>query len=249
MPLNKQAKEWLLSLGLWGFALALSVYFRFDFSERLVHLPVVEIAGSPFVTQKELQQVFVRIGGDFRGLRARDFNLLDAQRNLAKNPYVATASVYLGLDRSLHAMVETRKPILRLQTKQPYYLDQSGHAFAVSPHYTERVLVATGNLPSMDKPKPQLIARLIASVKDLQRDDFLQAQIEQIYLDERENLYLYGKVGMHIIELGDLQKSKERLQKLKKLYLKGFSSTEWNAYDSIKLPFQNQVICTKKKNT
>lgn len=53
------------------------------------------------------------------------------------------------------------------------------------------------------------------------------------------------RVGSQIVVLGTTDDYKKKMERLKKLYVSGFSKVGWNKYKKIDLTYDNQAVCTK----
>jgi cell division protein FtsQ len=84
-----------------------------------------------------------------------------------------------------------------------------------------------------------LLARLI------QADKFLEAQTEQIFINEHHEIELVPKIGNQLILLGNSNRMEEKLRKLKAFYTEGIRYNGWETYQSINLKYKNQIVCTK----
>lgn len=122
----------------------------------------------------------------------------------------------------------------------------------LSESYTARVPVVTGNVilwseDFMEKDNNQL-RQLVALAHELKQDDFLNALVEQIYLNTKGELVLAPKVGDQVIYLGRYHKTKtlERLRRLKTFYREGLPYEGWRKYKSFDLRFSDQVIARKR---
>lgn len=80
----------------------------------------------------------------------------------------------------------------------------------------------------------------------INNDPFWNNQIEQININDKLKVELVPRVGEQIIIMGDLTRYKQKLEKLKKLYLYGLNEMGWNQYKTINLEYKDQVVCTKK---
>jgi len=122
-----------------------------------------------------------------------------------------------------------------------YYVDREGEIMPVSPNFTAYVPIVTGAVNEEFAKGPLYDFALF-----LRRNDFWNAQIEQIHVDYSEEIELIPRVGNQIILLGKLDDYQYKLDKLFALYKNGFRQTGWNCYQRINLKYDNQVVCTKK---
>ncbi|MCL2130890.1 MAG: hypothetical protein FWH36_00320 [Lentimicrobiaceae bacterium] len=152
-----------------------------------------------------------------------------------------------------------------------FYLAKSGKVLPESPLSAGRVVVANGNISL--QYKPHLFANAeekIDSLKNtkgnyssiytvwkivdyLDENEFWQAQIGQIYVDENGDIKLVPTVGNHLIVFGKIRycddASKEveqRFDNLKNVYKQGFKITGWDRYKTINLKFGQEIPCERR---
>ncbi|MDD4746645.1 MAG: hypothetical protein RBR35_04325 [Salinivirgaceae bacterium] len=181
---------------------------------------------------------------------------------LTYNPLVQDVGIYRAEGGTICMDIKSRKPILRVINKygQGYYLDREGMIFPLSTHFSARVLIANGDILeqgyqnkaihidsmySKFAAKRLTLQELLILAKYIDSDEFLKAQIEQIYVVGNE-YEMIPKVGSHIIVFGSIDNYVNKFFNLKAIYYKGFSNLGWQKYKSVNLKFDNQVICTKR---
>jgi cell division protein FtsQ len=134
---------------------------------------------------------------------------------------------------------------------QSYYVDVNGIKFPLSNRYTPRVIVASGEIPTFDKPMEDLdsthcIRQLFELSRILESDLFFQALVEQIYVDENGDMVLIPKIGTHDIVFGKVdENSIERLENLKIFYREAMPVTGWNEYKRLSIKYKDQVIASR----
>lgn len=177
-------------------------------------------------------------------------------------PLVRNVNIYNAAEGTLCIDIEQRKPILRVinYNQQGFYIDAEGYIFSLSQHAAARTLVANGTI--FDKPPTgeathidSLALRTISGRKTLQElfalatyinnDEFLQAMIEQIYVNDNE-YEMIPRIGSQIIYFGTFDNFDKKFFNLKIIYHKVFSHLGWQKYKAISLKFNNQVICIKR---
>ena len=110
----------------------------------------------------------------------------------------------------------------------------------VSTNYAAYVPVVSGRVTiSMASGK---LFDFVGFVAD---DPFWNAQIEQINVRDDLKIELVPRVGDAIIMLGTLDNYASKLEKLKKLYARGFNVIGWNRYRMIDLQYKDQIVCDK----
>ncbi len=173
---------------------------------------------------------------------------------LERDPFIAGAEVYFDALDSLQVLVDQRNPLLRIKDNNglDYYLDPSGEHMPLSRHYTARVLVFTGNIaPYSDNYREQEdhpLIDLLEFARMVRADPFLDALVEQVYINNRTELVLAPKVGDQTILLGRFdERTPERLERLKTFYREGLPYEGWQKYSQFDLRYEDQVVCKKRE--
>jgi len=218
-----------------------------------VILPMAD--GEALVTEQELLD---RLAASFTKpmseLSLSDIDIELVEEVLEGQAFVADADAYIDDDLQLNITVTQRIPLLRViaENGQNYYLDEDGIRMPLSDSYTARVPVASGNVvlwsdDFMEREDHQLY-QLTELARYLRTDPFLDALVEQIYVNTKGELVLAPKVGDQVIHLGryDKEKTRERLRRLKTFYREGLPYEGWRKYKSFDLRFSDQVIAKKR---
>ena len=211
--------------------------------------------GAALVTEEELLD---RLAASFTKplgeLTLADIDVKRVEAVLEGQAFVADADAYVDDDLQLNISVTQRIPLLRVMAEngQDYYLDEDGVRMPLSESYTARVPVASGHVilwsdDFMEREDNQL-RDLVALARYLRTDEFLNALVEQVYVNNNGELVLAPKVGDQVIYLGRYHetKSRERLERLKVFYREGLPYEGWRKYKSFDLRFADQVIAKKK---
>ena len=130
----------------------------------------------------------------------------------------------------------------RLVDSAAYFLDEHGEMMPAGLPEAVSVPVATGHISSAYAREA-----LYPFACFLRENAFWQAQVEQIYVDDRQNVELIPRVGDHRILLGELTAYEEKLDNLRCLYEQALSECGWNKYHTINLKYKDQVVCTRRK--
>ncbi len=189
------------------------------------------------------------------GQRISDIDQVQIEDFVNQNSYVKNAEVYSTLTGHLKIKVTQKKPLLRVINDRGahYYIDDEGTAMPVKTGYTTRILVASGKIATPYADTINLINNENFPVlKDLynlalyiRKNDFLEAQIEQIYVNEKNEYELVPKVGRQLILFGDITDMEEKFEKLIVFYQEGMKKAGWDTYRTINLKYKNQVVCAK----
>jgi cell division protein FtsQ len=174
------------------------------------------------------------------------------ERVLEEHPFVKEAEAYIDAENRINIELQQREPILRIMDNNGlnYYLDQDGEQMPPSIHYTARVRVATGNLPPYETEfltdDDHLLQQIFRLNELLLADPFLDALVEQIYVNKRGEIILSPKIGKQTIQFGRYQDAENKLSRLKTFYREGLPYKGWQAYSSFDLRYEGQVVAKKR---
>ena len=185
------------------------------------------------------------------GQSLSDIDIERLEQVLEAEPFILEAEAYVTAGNLIVIDINTREPILRVidNNGYNYYLDRDGVQMPLSAHFTAKVLVATGSLPTYDEAfltrkrnrlkEAFLLAQLILS------DPFLAPLSEQIYFDSRGKITLVPKIGSDRIEFGSFSDAQSKLRRIKIFYKEVLPHTGWRTYDEISVAYNDQVVGRK----
>lgn len=231
---------------------------------KKISVRIDESADGQFVTRADILDLLNSTSRQPLGKPVADINTAVLENLMNSNPYVERAEVYSTIDGTLAVEVWQRKPILRIINSQDehFYMDNQGNYMPVSLNYSAHVIVANGNISlryadgridkkanSNHSPTQNLGQQLFELARFLQEDDFWNAQMEQVYVNQDGEFELIPRVGNQRILLGNTENLKQKFNTLLAIYNHGFNNTGWNQYSAINLKYENQVVCTKTTAT
>ena len=127
-------------------------------------------------------------------------------------------------------------------TGSNYYVDTEGHRIVAVAQYRTPLPLVTGQVDST-----LTYLDLLPMARYIYGHPFWNAQIEQIYVNERHEVELVPRVGKQTILLGSVEDYETKFDNLMLVYKDVFSKTGWTMYDTVSLKFKNQVVCTRRK--
>lgn len=171
------------------------------------------------------------------------------EQEINKIPAILTADAYKlivneegGYKGVIVVKVKHREPVMRVATSSgSYYLDKYGIRIPVSINYSTNVLVSTGFVT-----EKFAVEKLLPFILYVDDDDFWHAQIEQIHVESDGNILLVPLVGDHIIELGDVDNYKQKLEVMEEFYEQVLVKNNWDKYEKISLKYNNQVVAKRR---
>jgi cell division protein FtsQ len=215
-----------------------------------------------FIDKHDIEKMLENYKYKIIGKPIDSVNTLLTEVLIGKNLVVKKATAYITIDGRLNIIVEQRHPIVRIinERMQNYYIDEEGYVIPVYRQYTAFTLVANGhiaepfdvtigkNIFPNNKDniiRPNIIYDIYKTAKYIDENDFWRSQIQQIYINEKQNMILTPRVGSHSIILGKSDDIDLKFRKLKAMY-RTFNVIGWNKYKIINLKYKDQVICIKR---
>lgn len=174
------------------------------------------------------------------------------ERVLEEDPFVLKAEAFIDAEGRVNVNIVQREPIIRIKDNNglDYYLDKDGNQMPPSKHHTARVRIITGTLPPYEDKcltnKKHFLHHVFELNNKLRNDEFLDALVEQIYVNKRGELVLSPKVGKQTILFGQYQNVDDKLKRLKIFYREGLPYKGWKVYKSFDLRYDGQVVCVKR---
>ncbi len=218
-----------------------------------LNIEVEPVQGVYFLTKKDIETKIFSQHESLVGSPIESIDLAAIERSVQELAHVKKVKVYAGIAGDLFVKISQRNPVVRFLYPDGtgFYIDDKGEMLPLSKNYTARVLVVNGNLKrSWLKLKSLESAPLLTSIYNLaleiRKDAFLNAQLQQLYVNENQEFEFVPRVGNHIIEFGDDSQKERKLENLKIFYLEGLAYKGWNRYSKVSLKFKDQVVCTKK---
>jgi len=204
------------------------------FEDELIKVPADEIIRLIKLADHEI------IGKELKKINADII-----EREVEKHQAILNAEVYkittkdsVSYSGIVGIIVKHRMPVVRIMSSSgSYYLDENSEKIPVSSGYTAKVLVSTGYFDE-NFAKEQLLP-FILYIRD---NEFWNAQIEQVHIEESGDIILTPLIGDHLIELGNLENYEEKLLNMRAFYNQVIAKNNWNKYKRISLKYKDQVI-------
>ncbi len=194
-----------------------------------------------FVTQADIISLLKSIDMYPVGKPVSQFDTNRMEEELLKNEMIAKVEAYKTPSGAIKLEVVQKMPVLRVMSNGgDYYVDHSGSSMPVSRRYAAYVPVATGYIE-----KELALTGLYKFALFLQKNDFWNNQIEQIYVHPNKEVTLIPRVGSHRILLGTLDDFNEKLDNLQLFYEQAIPKVGWEKYNQINLKYKEQIVCTK----
>ncbi|RZK76363.1 MAG: cell division protein FtsQ [Pedobacter sp.] len=207
-----------------------------------------------FIEREEIDAILRQSQGNLIGRELEGINLEDIEKSIKANPYIAFATVYADMDGVIHIEIQQRQPILRVlnSNDQDYYIDRDGLKMPVSANFTANVLVANGRIMEhftgkVDTLITKLAEDLFKTALYIKADTVWDSQIEQLYVNDRNDIELIPRVGIQKIILGTADSLDVKMKNLLAFYKQAMPKVGWDTYKTINIKYTNQIVCEKNK--
>jgi cell division protein FtsQ len=205
--------------------------------------------GNDLITLEEVEDiVFETFDLDLKGIPVDQLDLNHIERVLINDAFIVKTDAYMDANKVLHIDVIQRIPILRVIQLDgtSYYLDSEGVKLPLSKNFTARVPVVTGHVDPFESEflnsEEGCLKTVFRTVEAMRREPVLQAWLEEIHVDHRKELILYGNVGNFVILFGDGNEVEKKLNKMKVFFQKGMMKIGWNTPCTLNLKYGDQVV-------
>ncbi|RLD26274.1 MAG: hypothetical protein DRI54_03180 [Bacteroidetes bacterium] len=261
---HSKIKQILLT-GVWlGLVLGLLVVMGFVNHNRKeakctgLHINVDYSDDLFFVDEDDVRTHIYEVAGDLIGQPIKSINISELEREVTIMNAVEKAEVFTDLKGNVTIEIIQRNPIARvfMANGKSGYMDEDGKWMNLSNKYTARVIVINGFLPKWSEEiitdsninfdDKDVWSQVYLLTQTIRSDEFLNAQFEQIYVDDNGDFVLIPRVGRHSILLGNTEQLDRKFEKLKLFYKDGIAKVDWNKYKQIDLRYKYQIVCTKR---
>ena len=228
-----------------------------------IRVNILDSAQTGFIQQEDILKLLDKSRMEIKGRPISGINLKKMENLLDNQGTIKNAEVYCTNSGTLNIDIQQRQPLVRIIDKagRSYYLDAQGTIIPLSGKYSPLVLIANGNITEPFDPnktnniwkvktdnltdRQKIIYDLFELVRYITSNEFWNAQIEQVYVNDDSEFEIIPRVGPHIIILGTIENYQEKFDKLMTFYKEGLNKVGWNAYLTINLKYKNQIVCTK----
>jgi len=234
-----------------------------DFHEIEINTIGVNIdqsAGHSFITKSQVLSTLNDIGIKEGGASTIKLDCHRIEQIIKGFSGTKNTEVFLFNNGDLQIDIQQRVPIARVLHENgymSYYIDQDGIVMALSSTYVARVPVFNGAIKYGNQFSP--INKLASNSKEdvvlkgiyeiancINNDEFLSAQIVQVYCTKKGHFELIPRIGNHRVMFGYPENVKGKFKKLKSFYTKGVNVKELNLYDTLNIMYNDQIVCSKR---
>lgn len=191
----------------------------------------------------EISALVLRQMPSLTATRVSQVDLGKVEEVAAKSPYLYNCQASTSIGGSVVIYAKQRRPVMRMFVKNgEYYVDDQGVRFPISQHGFSDVIVASGNIPEKGEGY-QSVCQLALF---LDSHPEVSPLFDQIYRDEKGDLFLVPKLGDHVVQVGSADCLEEKFSNLLAFYTRGLPQVGWETYRQVSVKYRGQVVCTRK---
>jgi len=224
-----------------------------------ISINIIDSSDYHFITKRQLLNLVSENGGNIIGKPVKDIKVPDIESGISALRELRQAEVYTSIDGTLHVYIDQRNPVMRVMPGEggDFFIDDEGFVFRRRNLYSPRLRIIGGNInitPAMldnvsildTSIKNTILKDVYHFVNYINGNNFWSAQIDQIYVDERDRIDLIPRVGNHTIHLGTFENYRDKLRNLGAFYDKVLPEVGWDKYSIINLEYSDQIVCKKR---
>jgi cell division protein FtsQ len=256
-PINKSKFKKIFSLTVWillglsTIALLVSaIYVKESNKCTGISIQIMGVSNNFFIDKNDVQDIIKStVGNKINGKLIRDFDLKKIEKELKKDVWISKADLYFDRNGILKAEILEKEPIARVFSNDgsSFYIDDSINRLPLSNRHAARLPVFTNfstSLKVMTKADSNLLRGIKQMSLYIQKDSFLMAMIDQVYIIGQDQYELIPKMGDQIVLFGDEKNMDKKFEKFKLFYKKIVPQYGWSKYSKIKLDYENQIVAT-----
>lgn len=224
-----------------------------------ISINIIDSSDHRFVTKRQLLDLVYTNGGNIIGKPVKEIRIAGIESRINELRELKQAEIYTSVDGTLHLYIDQRNPVMRVIPYEggEYFVDEDGFVFRKKNLYSPRLHIVLGNInvtPAMlgsvsildTGLKNSVLRDIYHFVKYISGNSFWSAQIDQIYVNGKNEIDLIPRVGNHTVHLGTFENYRVKLKNLRAFYDKVLPEAGWNKYSVINLEFRDQIVCKRR---
>lgn len=219
-----------------------------------ISVNILDSAKNRFVSKDEVLNILGHSSKRPIGKNINSINLYSIETLLNRRSAIKESQAYIGLNGNLKIDIKQREPIIRIETQNGgFYIDETGYIFPLEYNFTSYVPIVSGFIPinidtlyrGYSQKGETWINQILRLGNYIDKNEFWNNQIEQIYINENGEIILSPRVGPSTIVFGDLAGIGDKFVRLYAFYNEIIPKYGMNYYSEINLKYKNQIICKK----
>jgi len=204
-----------------------------------------------FVDEPDIIRTLTMNGADqIVGKKYRDIDLKNLELRLESIKFVEDAQISADHKGTLMVEIKQSKPIARIvNTNSPHaYIGSNATALSTSDKFTSRVLIIDGPFASKLMKENYLLTDSVGTkyfelIQFIDSNEHWKRMISQITLKANGDIVMLPQIGDYEIQFGKPEDIETKFKKIDMFFLDILPSKGWDAYHSVNVAFNNQIVC------
>ena len=207
-----------------------------------VEVQVINADSTSFVTPKGVLSDLEHQGLKFVGKRMADIQASDVEKMLNQSPYLEFADIVKCQDGRILIQVSQLTPVLRVfDGEKSYYVNRAGKRMDASVYYHSDVPVVQGHFT-----RKYPVTRLLPLIDYVSSDSLLNSLVTMYQVRDSNNIIIVPQISGHVINMGNADDFVNKFAKLRLFYREVMPKRGWNAFDTISVKWDHQVVATRR---
>ena len=207
-----------------------------------VEVQVINADSTSFVTSEGVLNDLAHQGLEFKGRRMADIDASAIEKALSKSPYLEFADIVMCQDGRLLIKVSQLLPVMRVfDGENSYYVNRAGKHMNASLYYHSDVPVVQGHFT-----KKYPATRLLPLIDYVTSDSLLNALVTMYQVRDSNNIIIVPQISGHVVNMGNASDFENKFAKLKLFYREVMPKRGWNAFDTISVKWNHQIVATRR---
>lgn len=207
-----------------------------------VEVEIINADSTSFVTPQGVLSDLDHQGLKFKGQHMADIDASAIEEALSKSPYLEFADIVKCQGGRLLIRVSQLLPVLRVfDGDNSYYVNRAGKRMDASMYYHTDVPVVQGHFTNRYPA-----TRLLPLIDYVESDSLLRSLVTMYCVRDTNNIIIVPQISGHVINMGNVSDFKNKFDKLMLFYREVMPVRGWNAFDTISVKWNHQVVATRR---
>ncbi|MEO5975657.1 MAG: cell division protein FtsQ [Chryseolinea sp.] len=218
-------------------------------SVRDVSVKMVNVSENHFLDEDDIMGLMDLKKDNIKGASLSEVNMREYETKIRREPFVEDAQLYSDLKGNLMVKTSLRRPIARIVRGDgpDGYIAEDGTVMPVSSKFTSRVILVSGSyVNTLLKQRNLNLSEdgknLLTLINKIREDEFWNAQIAQLDIDNKTRVTILPQVGDEQIEFGKPEDLDTKFSKLMIFYKEILPRMGWNKYSRVNLEYEGQIV-------
>ncbi len=207
-----------------------------------VEVQVINADSTSFVTPQGVLSDLEHQGLNFKGKPMSQINASSVEEALSKSPYLEFADIVKCQNGRLLIRVSQLLPVLRVfDGDNSYYVNRAGKHMDASLYYHSDVPVVQGHFT-----RKYPATRLLPLIDYVSSDSVLNSLVTMYCMRDTNNIIIVPQISGHVINMGNVRDFENKFAKLKLFYREVMPKRGWDAFDTISVKWDHQIVATRR---